>query len=90
MSERRPQTLRALSCVRLSFVPVSDIRNMLNYACVDNCKEAQKLLQCVICIKEGRLFAEEEGEGSSAEVQVSIAFFYICIFMFQVCICDGN
>lgn len=56
MVERKPDTLKALSCVRMNSISVSDIHSMFNYACIEHRKDAQDLLRCILCIKEGREF----------------------------------
>ncbi|XP_034239153.1 kelch-like protein 12 isoform X2 [Thrips palmi] len=57
MVERKSDTLKALSCVRMNFISVSDIQTMFNYACIENREDAQDLLRCILCIKEERQFA---------------------------------
>lgn len=56
MVERKPDTLKALSCVRMNFISVSEIQSMFNYACIQHREDAQDLLRCILSIKEGRQF----------------------------------
>lgn len=52
--ERKEYVLRILDCVRFTDIPLSDIKTMLLYPVISENTEYIQVVQCVICIKEGR------------------------------------
>lgn len=81
MVERKQDTLKVLSCVRMNFISVSDIQSMFNYACIESREDAQDLLRCILCIKEEREFVII---GASPEnFKVSIPFSLSLLLFFE-------
>ncbi|KAE8746421.1 hypothetical protein FOCC_FOCC006916 [Frankliniella occidentalis] len=60
VSDRKSETLDALSCIRMRYISISDLKSMLHYTCVESCDEAHLLIKCVLCIRNGVDISVEE------------------------------
>ena len=52
--ERKEYVLRILECIQFAAIPLSDIKTMLLYPVISENAEYLQIVQCVICIKEGK------------------------------------
>jgi len=52
--ERKEYVLRILDCIRFADIPLSDIKTMLLYPVISENAKYIQIVQCVICIKEGK------------------------------------
>jgi hypothetical protein len=52
--ERKECVLRILDCIRFADIPLSDINTMLLYPVIGENTEYVQIVQCIICIKEGK------------------------------------
>lgn len=52
--ERRECILRILDCIRFADIPLSDIKTMLLYPVIGENTDYAQIIQCIICIMEGK------------------------------------
>lgn len=52
--ERKECVFRILDCIRFADIPLSDIKTMLLYPVIGENTECVHIVQCIICIKEGK------------------------------------
>jgi hypothetical protein len=52
--ERKECVLRILDCIRFADVPLSDIKTMLLYPVIGENTDYVQIIQCIICIMEGK------------------------------------
>lgn len=52
--ERKDCLLRILNCVRFADIPLSDIKTILLYPLISENREYVQIVECIICIREGK------------------------------------
>ncbi|XP_021917113.1 kelch-like protein 29 isoform X2 [Zootermopsis nevadensis] len=70
LEERKECVLRILDCIRFADIPLSDIKTMLLYPIISENTDYVQILQCIICIKEGKnpeeMFCIAESEAQTS------------------------